>query len=240
VLTLAVASRFAGDLSRRHAGRLPHPDPIGREFLASVAPIGVGILLSALYFRLDVFLVDRWNGTTAVALYNAVFRLIDALRLFPAAVIAVALPALCRATDARILIRTAVPLSASAVLLSIVLWFGGGWLVPALYGPAYAESVPLFRILLLALPLMFLNYALTHQIIGWHRHHAYAAICAAALAGNLLLNTLLIPRMGASGAAWATLWTEAILTAGCLFVLVRALAQPARLERERVAVGAAS
>jgi hypothetical protein len=36
------------------------------------------------------------------------------------------------------------------------------------------------------------------------------------------------------------LWTEAILTAGCLFVLVRALAQPARLERERVTVEAAS
>ena len=49
----------------------------------SVAPSG--IVLSALYFRIDVFLVQLWSGTEAVALYNAVFRLVEALRLFPAA-----------------------------------------------------------------------------------------------------------------------------------------------------------
>ena len=43
---------------------------------------------------IDVFLVQLWAGTESVALYNAVFRLVDALRLFPAAVVAVALPSL--------------------------------------------------------------------------------------------------------------------------------------------------
>ena len=33
--------------------------PLRREFFESVAPIGVGILLSALYFRIDVFLLER-------------------------------------------------------------------------------------------------------------------------------------------------------------------------------------
>ena len=66
-----------------------------------VWPIGAGIVLSALYFRIDVFLVQYWSGTEAVGLYNAAFRLVDALRLFPAAAIAVALPSLCRATDLR-------------------------------------------------------------------------------------------------------------------------------------------
>jgi hypothetical protein len=32
---------------------------------------------------------------------------------------------------------------------------------------------------------------------------------------------LLIPRIGPAGAAWATVWTEAIVTAGCIAALAR-------------------
>ena len=62
-------------------------------------PVGLGIVLSAVYFRIDVLLVQAWAGIEAVASYNAVYRVIDALRLFAAAVLAVVLPRLCRAVD---------------------------------------------------------------------------------------------------------------------------------------------
>ena len=45
----------------------------------------------------------------------------------------------------------------------------------------------------MAFPLMSLNYALTHQLIGWHGHRAYAAMCALALVFNVALNVKLIP-----------------------------------------------
>src|SRR5205814_28329 len=159
----------------------------------SVVPIGAGIVLSALYFRIDVFLVQAWQGTTAVALYNAVFRLVDALRLFPAAVLAVALPALCRATSRHVLVKLSTILTGAAAAVSVLLWLGAGTLVPMLYGSRYADAVPAFRILLIAFPLMSLNYALTHQLIGWHGHRAYAVMCAAALVFNVALNIRLIP-----------------------------------------------
>ena len=78
-------------------------------------PIGAGIVLSALYFRIDVFLVEAWQGTTAVALYNAVFRLVEALRLFPAAVLAVALPVLFQATSRQVLLKLSALLTAAAI-----------------------------------------------------------------------------------------------------------------------------
>jgi O-antigen/teichoic acid export membrane protein len=193
-----------------------------------VWPIGVGIVLSALYFRVDVFLVQRWSGTEAVALYNAVFRLIEALRLFPAAVLAVTLPSLCRTRDVRPLARVAVPLTASALGASAVLWMASGWLIPFLYGGHYAAAVPAFRILLLSLPLLSLNYALTHQLVGWNGQRAYAGICALALVANVALNARLIPAWSIDGAAWATLGTELCVTAGCaaaLWNLARSNAQ---------------
>ena len=189
------------------------------ELQRDVLPIGAAILLSVLYLRIDVFLIELWRGTTAVGLYNAVFRLVEALRLFPAAVLAVTLPSLCRATTLRPLARVSLAVSLFAAVASGVLWMGAGWLIPRLYGPAYAEAVPTFRILLLALPLMSLNYALTQQLIGWNGHRMYVGLCAAALVFNVSLNARLIPALSIEGAAWATFWTEVLLTAGCAAAL---------------------
>jgi O-antigen/teichoic acid export membrane protein len=216
-VSMTIAARFApvpaGAAGDEAAGAT------AAVFRRDVLPIGAGILLSALYFRIDLFLVQRWSGGEAVAMYNAVFRLIEALRLFPAAVLAVTLPALCRATDARALWRVAAPLTAAAGVAAALLWAAGGWLVPLVYGAPYAPAVSAFRILLLSLPLLALNLALTHQLVGWNGQRAYAAICAIALVVNLALNARLIPAWSIDGAAWATLGTELFLTAGCVFAL---------------------
>jgi O-antigen/teichoic acid export membrane protein len=203
-------------------------------FRRDVWPIGAGILLSALYFRIDVFLVQLWSGTESVAFYNAVFRLIEALRLFPAAVLAVVLPSLIRAGDLRPLARVAVPVTGFAIAAAAVLWIGAGWLIPFLYGAPYARAVPAFRVLLLALPLLSLNFALTHQLVGWDGQRVYARLCALALVTNLVLNARLIPLWSIEGAAWATLGTEIVLTVGCGIALwsARAPAPAGRLVME--------
>src|SRR5262249_13855650 len=199
-----------GELMRVSAVR-----DLGRE----VWPIGAGIVLSAAYFRIDVFLVEFWSGTEAVGLYNAVFRLVEALRLFPAAVMAVVLPALCRAADIRPLIRAAAPVTLSATAIAAVLWLAADGVIPTIYQARFAAAVPAFRVLLLAFPLMSLNMALTHQLVGWDAQRAYAALCAAALAFNLALNARLIPAWSIDGAAWTTVATELCLTAGCAIAL---------------------
>jgi O-antigen/teichoic acid export membrane protein len=221
-IALIAATIAAWTLSRSEADVSPvHERSLAAELRADVVPIGIGILLSALYFRVDVFLLERWSGTTSVALYNAVFRIVDALRLFPAAALAVALPSLCRAVDARPLVRIAAPLTAAAIGAAIVLGLMASQTVVALYGEPFENAVGPFRTLTLALPLMTLNYALTQQLIGWNGQRAYAVLCAGALAVNLLLNARLIPPLGMVGAAWATLWTEAFLTVGCGLALWR-------------------
>jgi len=203
-------------------------------FRRDVWPIGAGIVLSALYFRIDLFLLELWSGTEAVAFYNAVFRLVEALRLFPAAAVAVVLPSLVRAGDRRALMRVAAPLTGFAMASAAVLWIAAGWLIPFLYGAPYAAAVPAFRVLLLSFPLLSLNLVLTHQLVGWDGQRAYAALCAAALAINVGLNARLIPAFSLEGAAWSTLATEIFLTAGCSAALwsMRAPAQARHLVTE--------
>jgi O-antigen/teichoic acid export membrane protein len=196
------------------------------EMRSDIMPIGIGIVLSALYFRIDVFLLQIWSGTGAVALYNAVFRLVEALRLFPAAVMAVALPTLCRATSARPLLGVSAVVTSFSFVVALGLWFAADPLVPLVYGEQYADAVPAFQILVASFPLMSLNYALTHQLIGWNGHRAYAVICAGALVFNVALNARLIPEMSIAGAAWSTFWTEALLAAACAVTLWSRRASP--------------
>jgi len=197
-------------------------------FRRDVFPIGLGIALSALYFRIDIFLVEAWSGTESVGLYNAVFRLVEALRLFPAAVLAVTLPLLCRASNIRPLARVSILVTGVGAAAAVLLWLAAPWIVPTLYGARYAAATPAFRILLLAFPLMSLNYALTHQLIAWNGQRAFAVLCGIALGVNLALNARLIPALSIDGAAWTTFATELALTIGCVAALVRATrAQPA-------------
>jgi O-antigen/teichoic acid export membrane protein len=231
VATFVYSARRAAQLGRSAAVHDKGVDPATpmrteAALARDVIPIGIGVVLSALYFRIDVFLVEIWSGTGSVALYSAVFRLVEALRLFPAAVLAVTLPALCRSTGARPLLQVSAAITIFGAVVSLVLMTVAGWLVPFIYGDHYAEAVPAFRILLAAFPLMSLNYALTHQLIGWNGHRSYAVICAAALVFNVALNTRLIPELAIVGAAWSTLWTEALLTLGCAAALRGGLARP--------------
>jgi O-antigen/teichoic acid export membrane protein len=190
-------------------------------FSRRVLPLGAAVLISALYFRIDVYFVERWNGLEAVGGYNAVFRLIEAMRLLPAAVMAVTFPQLVKTSDTRLVQKIGGALAMAGVALTVVCVAGATTIVPLVYGAPYLYTATTFSILSLALPLFFLNYALTHQVIGWDGQRAYLAIAAIALAGNVIANLALVPSQGMAGAAIATVLTEVIVTAGCLFTLVQ-------------------
>ena len=228
LVSLGIARRLTGvTLVHRSIGPLVHwfNSPwihlSRRTWVQDVAPIGVGLVLSALYFRIDVFLLEKWAGLEPVAHYSAVFRIVDAMRLMPAAVLTVVLPRLFGSRDAEFARRLAMGLTGFAVLVTLMTWPLADWLVVLAFGDAYAGAADIFRVLLLSFPLLTLNYSLTHQLIGWNQARAYAMCCVAALIANLALNAWLIPKAAAIGAAWATLGTEIVVTLMCLAAIQR-------------------
>src|SRR6185369_16402340 len=106
-------------------------------FFRDVLPLGAGVLISALYFRIDVYFVERWLGLEAVGGYNAVFRLVEAMRLLPAAVMAVTFPLLVQSTDMRLVQRFGGGLAIAGAALALVCALGATAIVPLVYGPSY-------------------------------------------------------------------------------------------------------
>ena len=190
-----------------------------RFFFRDIFPLGAAVLISALYFRIDVYFIQQWHGFQPVGGYNAVFRLVEALRLLPAAVMAVTFPMLVQTSDIQLVRTIGSRLAVAGLALAAVCALGATLIVTMIYGESYAYAAPAFAVLSLALPLFFLNYALTHQVIGWDGQRAYLAIVTLALAGNIAANMVLVPTRGIVGAAIATVLTEVIVTAGCLYAL---------------------
>ena len=197
------------------------PDPgrntrsLSRRFLVEVLPIGLGILASGVYFRLDLLFLEWFRDTSAVGRYTAVFRLVDAARLFPAAVVAVLFPSLCRSRSKSLATILAVGLGLVAVAGTLFLRFQPRQLILLLYGEAYASAGPVLSILALALPPLFVNLVLTHQFIAWRRPLSYMWACLAVLIVTIPLNAVLISWGGAVGAAWAAVGRELFLSVIC-------------------------
>jgi O-antigen/teichoic acid export membrane protein len=217
-VSYGITARLAVTGSPAH---LPTGARPSRELLRDAAPIGLGILVSALYFRCDVYFLQYWRGLESVGMYNAVFRLVEAMRLLPAAVLAVVFPDLVRATSTRPMKRVAVLLGGAGALAMAFTFTAAEGIVYLTYGARYHAATDALRVLSLSLPLFFVNYALTHQVIGWDGQRRYLAITCAALVSNVVANIVLIPRYGMLGAAWATLFTEVVVAAGCLAALPR-------------------
>ncbi len=247
IVSLAVARRLLGDAAGpdvltggvrqsglRQADRPTVNRPIGGAFMRDAAPLGVAALVSALYFRCDLYFVQYWHGLEAVATYNAAFRLVEALRLLPAAALAVWFPQLCRARNGAPLTRLSTTLAAAGALLAVITFAAAPQILQLAYGSSYQSAAPALHVLALSLPLFFFNYALTHQVIAWDGQHHYLRVTFLALAANVIANVLLIPRFALVGAAWSTLLTELVLTAGCLAALTDA---PQRLHATSAQAG---
>jgi O-antigen/teichoic acid export membrane protein len=87
------------------------------------------------------------------------------------------------------------------------------------WGAAYEQGAGILRVLLLGTPLVYVVLIGVMLTIVLEREIALIKIMCAAAVFNILLNALVIPTWGGTGAAWTTLATETVIVIGLLLVL---------------------
>lgn len=207
------------------------------------------LLLSSItvifYLRIDVVMLQRLSGETAVGTYSAAVRLSELASFFPAAIVASFLPGLLTARSAgteayarslqRLLDLNA--LLAYAIAVPMVLL--ASWIVRFAYGELYAPAGAVLAVhgctlMWAALGVVRGQYCVNE---GLTRFHLLATSVGALI--NVVLNFIFIPRYGAVGAAWGTLiaqafaaWLSSFLfppVRRCAVMQTRALFIPLRL-----------
>jgi len=187
----------------------------GQFALRRMAPVAVATGIGVLYFRLDLWLLALLRGPRDVAMYGSAYRVLDGVLLAAAAIAALSVPAVARvgADQQRRVIGRLVGLS-----LALTVPFAVGGVIFAhpmirvLFGARYEAAAGLLRLLLVAAVPSAVVTVVAPLALLRARGPAVRGFTVT-LVTNVGLNLVLIPMMGPTGAAVATLACQAALAA---------------------------
>ena len=215
-------------LLRRRYGlgftRAPSVPGLGGEVIAEALPLWLATLLSLLYFKGDIVILKVFSTDAEIGAYSAAYKVFEGLMIVPAVVLAATFTPLARAKGDPERQRRwegglVLVLLALGALVGAVTYLQSARIVGLVYRGGFARAVPSLRVLAAAVPILFLNFGLTHFLIARDLERRNLAFAAIMLVVNVTANLIVIPRMGGPGAAWATLLTELALTLCCLVAL---------------------
>ncbi len=201
---------------------------VWKEIFNRSWPIAISISFNLIYLMGGVIALSLFRSQDEVGIYGAARKLLDVLTVIPIMFMGLVLPLLVKARSEgsvtdwnRILQKAfdfmavlALPLVAGTIVV-------GHDLMIFLAGDEFAGAGPLLLILILACASVFFGSLFGHAIIAIKKQRAmiwgYAADAVLAVA----LNLALVPRYGATAAAWVTFATEAFIACATYYMIRR-------------------
>ena len=186
-------------------------------------PLGITFIITTVYFKVDVPILQRFRGNTEVGYYTLAYKPFESLLFIPFALRSVVFPVLSlyhRRSPDRVL-----PMAEKFFKALVIL----GW--PATVGvfllapqfnsllQLFPQSAPSLQILALAIVFMFADNTFAATLNAIDKQNVFALVALVGLVINVGVNLVVIPRYGYLGASWAVVVTEAALVVVGWFVL---------------------
>ena len=209
--------------------------PLARGITSYGLRAQVGGLMAQLNLRLDFIILSVLAGPATLGVYAVASKFAELVKIFGMALTYVLYPRFARSglkqaiADARKLIPRAALVTASAAAL---LWIACGFAIPAFYGSAFDGAVTPARIILIGLVLDGVASVITAFFYGVGRPGLNSSAVAGGLVATVVLDVLLIPSFGATGAAVASAVAYTLSTLFLLALFWRT-ARPAGSSRWR-------
>jgi len=187
----------------------------------------IGGIMTLLNLRLDFVLLSVLAGPAVLGVYAIASKFAELIKVPGMALTYVLYPRYSRSgpasagADARRLL----PWVGVPIALAVgPLWAAAGWLIPALYGSAFTHAVTPARIILVGLVLEGVAGVITAYLYGIGRPGLNSWAMGAGLAITVLLDVVLIPPFGSTGAAIASAAAylgSSLALVGCFAALER-------------------
>jgi len=185
----------------------------GKQLLEKSAIFNTYGFVANLYDRFDIVLLSKLAGNYATGVYSAAYRPLGTIQLVPYGVLYSILPILSRGAEAereRLERAMGFLLSAAFVVVLVTMVYAGP-AVTLLFGAPYAESAIALKILIWAVILRYVNYALNVRLLAGGHERVFVRTSLVCLGVNLIGNLILIPLYSWKGAAAITIATEFLL-----------------------------
>lgn len=184
-------------------------------------------LIVSTYDRVDVVLLSKLMGNTAVGIYSLPYRAFAALSIVPSGIMGTLLPSLAKSKwkdDERERGQVTLQLLyAMALFLILAAMLVADFAVRFLLGPRYQGSVVVLKILAWATIPVFLNNALNTFLLALKRERVFLRTASICTAVNVAANLLLIPHYSYIAAAGVTILTEVVLFGQNLLLVRKSL-----------------
>ena len=189
---------------------------VAKTVFAVAWPFGVYAILQRLYTYLDSVLLFKLAGDWAVGIYQVPFKIVNALQFLPMAFVASLYPALSmywRENRQQLMITferalnystiISLPIMAGVIALSdkVVLLFNKG----------FADSVIPLQLIMISLFFIFIHFPLGSLLNACDRQRTNTRNMAIVVVVSVLMNLILIPLWGPTGAAITVLVTNILL-----------------------------
>jgi O-antigen/teichoic acid export membrane protein len=197
-----------------------------KRTIKQALPFGLSGVAASIYYYTDSVMLSLMQGDAAVGLYNAPYRLVQALLFIPVAFNLSLFPVMSRLYETskeslefacersfKYMALLAIPIGIGITLLA-------NRFILLVYGSEYALSAIALQILVWSIVMMFLGSSFGTLLGAANRQQDFLKVLGIAAILNVLLNILLIPRYGYAGAGIATVITQFINALG-LFLYAR-------------------
>jgi O-antigen/teichoic acid export membrane protein len=183
----------------------------------------VATVVAAVASNLDVLALASLAGPQAAGVYSSGRTLALPVAIVGTAVGAVLLPKLARVSSPETRRQYARQIgwrvAVASSLLAGVLLAAAPTLVLVVYGSAYTEATATFRILVVAHSFDLIAWPSIDLLLVLDRPAVIAALNSVFLGATLVGLVVLVPLVGASGAAWAIVAGRLLILVPYLFVL---------------------
>ncbi|MEZ4518354.1 MAG: flippase, partial [Chloroflexota bacterium] len=190
--------------------------------------LALGMVVTLLLGRLGTLSLSLLDSDAATGWFSAAARLVEGLKLIPAAVLGALFPVMARhnaQTDGRS-VPTFAPtrLLLIGLVLTIVVAIAidllSGPIVMVLYGPGYEPSVTVLRILVWVLPFSVVSLSLSFWLVAAGQERIVLIVMIPALLISAGLMGWAVDRFGLTGAAAGSIGAEFIQML-CLLIAIR-------------------
>jgi O-antigen/teichoic acid export membrane protein len=191
---------------------------------AYIAASAVGTI----YVSTSVIVTSLVGTAKETGYYGASFRIFTVLGNVPLLIVGAAFPVLARAArdDRQRLEYAAARVWEMSLIVgtgvALLLATGARFAIDVVAGRGFGPAVPVLQIQAAAILGSFLAVALAYVLLSMRRHRALLLANSVGLVASLVLTLLLVPSLGAKGAAIATVVGEFALTAGYFLALWKA------------------
>lgn len=185
-------------------------------------PIGLSIVFTVIYFKMDTILLSFYQPYEDVGIYNLSYKLFEGLIFFPAMFVGLIMPMLAKYAihhQERFLeyFKKSFHLILITVLPLIIVLFNKSFHIVKFFGPAFSlislqDAAFVFQILLGAFFFVAIGSLLSNALIVLEKQKFLLIAYFVGMVINIILNLIFVPQYSYFATGWTTLLTEGLVS----------------------------